>query len=127
MRHVHARAALGIALAVTLGGAACTRTARPADAGPPLLTFNNESLDVVAVYALRPGGDAARLATVSPGRTETLRLPAGLATTGTITIVAVPLAGNRAASTGPISVGPGTRLAITMPTAQNILTVLPAP
>lgn len=127
MPHAPFRAALGISLALSLGAAACGRTARELDGSPPMLTFSNQSLDQVTVYGLRPGGDATRLATVSPGRTETLRLPAGLATAGTITIVSVPLAGNRAASTGPVSIGPGTRLAITLPTSQNILTVLPAP
>jgi hypothetical protein len=127
VHHATARLALGLSLALALGGTACARTAREYDASPPMLTFTNQSLDQTTVYGLRPGGDATRLATVSPGRTETLRLPAGLATAGTITIVAVPLAGNRATSTGPISIGPGTRLAITLPTSQNILTVLPAP
>ena len=129
MLHTHARLVLGVslALALALGGTACSRMARPADAAPPVLTFSNESLDMVTVYGLRPGGDAYRLASVSAGRTDTLRLPASLSSAGTITIVAVPLAGARAASSGQISVGSGTQLAITLPMSQNILTVLPAP
>ena len=125
MRILQRRPALALSLAVALAGAACGRAARQLDATPPVLTFVNESLDVVTVYGLRAGGDATRLATVSPGRTEVLRLTAGLSTGGTITIVAVPLAGNRAASSGPISVHPGTRLEITLPSTQNVLTVLP--
>ena len=125
MRIAQHRPLLVLSLATALAGAACGRTARQFDASPPVLTFVNKSLDVVTVYGLRPGGDATRLATVSPGRAEVLRLTAGLSTGGTITIVAVPLAGNRAASSGPISVHPGTRLEITLPSTQNILTVLP--
>lgn len=125
MLHTRRRLTLGISLALALGGTGCSRMARPADATPPLLTFSNESLDQVTVYGLRPGGDASRLASVPAGRTVMLDLPAHLSTTGSIVIVAVPLAGNRAASSGQISVGPGTRLTITMPTNQNILTVLP--
>lgn len=127
MRSTLARLSLCIPVAAALGGAACGHAARTADAGRPVLTFSNESMAVTTVYAIRPGGDATRLATVSPGRTATLRLPVSVTTAGTVTIVAVPLAGNRAASSGPISIGPGTRLAITLPTGQNILTVLPAP
>ena len=111
-----------------LGGAGCSRAARegPPPSGPPVVTFTNESLDMTTVYAIRSGGDAVRVGTVPPGRTERLRLPVGITNGGPINIIAVPLAGRRAASTGPLSLGPGERLSITLPVGQNILSVLPA-
>ena len=121
-----ARVSLCLALAAALGGTACSRATRTGDAGPPMLTFTNQSIAVATVYAIRSGGDAIRLASVTPGRSQTLDLPASISTGGTITIVAVPLAGNWAASSGPITITPGTRLEITLPTSTDILRVLPA-
>ena len=97
-------------------------------ASPPVITFTNQGLDQVSLYVIRPGGDMRRLTSVMGGRTETLTLPRDLAySAGPVTIIAVPLATNRAASTGPITVRPGDRLTITMPISQNSLVVLPAP
>jgi hypothetical protein len=126
-------------LAVALGtlgmAAACSRAGRadpaaPAEPSPgaPVITFTNQGLDQVQVYAVRPGGDLRRLTTVASGRSETLTLPRDLTfSAGPVTIIAVPLASNRAASTGPITIRPGDRLTITMPPTQNSLMVLPAP
>jgi len=125
MRSALARLFLVVSLAAPLGGVACSRALRAGDTGPPLLVFSNESLDMTTVYAIRPGGDATRLASVMPGRTDTLSLPATVSSAGQVTIVAVPIAGSRVASSGPISLGPGVRLAITLPQSQNILSVLP--
>ncbi len=116
-----------VSLIALLGSAACSRAVQAGEGGPPVLTFTNESLDMTTVYAMRPGGDARRIASVMPGRTDTLRIPDAIANGGQVTIIAVPLTGSRVASSGPLSLGPGVRLAITLPPAQNILTVLPAP
>jgi hypothetical protein len=100
---------------------------QPGDTGPPVLTFTNESIDMVTVYLVRPGGELRRVTSVMPGRTDTLSLPAIVRNSSTVTIVAVPMAGNQVVSSGPISIGPGVRLAIRLNGAGNHLSVLPAP
>jgi hypothetical protein len=92
------------------------------------VTFTNEGLDQVDVYAVRSSSGRRRLASVAAGRSETFTVPRDLVfSAGPVTIIAVPLASNRVVSTGPITIRPGDRLAITMPVTQNTLTVLPAP
>src|SRR5688572_24283362 len=127
MRPTLVRYAFVAGLAASIGGVACSRAVQSGDSGPPVLTFTNESLDVITVYAMRQGGDGRRIASVMPGRTETLSLPTDLANTNTVTIVAVPIAGRQAASSGPISIGPGVRLAFRLNPSGNVLSVLPAP
>ena len=126
MRSALTRFSLIVTLAAPTVGVACGRaTQAGVGSGPPFLTFTNESADQTTVYAIRPGGDARRLAAIMPGRTDTLSLPATIATEGQVTIIAVPPFGNQIASTGPITLGPGLRLAIRLPPAANILSVLP--
>ena len=125
MRRALRGISVGISVAA-LGVAACSRAGRPATSSA-VVSFANESLDMATVYAIRGVGEARRIGSVAAGQTETLRLPTDLTTAGPITIVAVPLAGNRAASTGQISIRPGDRLVITLPMTQNTLMVFPAP
>ena len=125
MRSALARFLLVVSIAAPLAAVACSHAVQAGDSNPPLVIFRNESLDMTTVYAVRPGGDATRLASVMPGRTDTLAIPATVSGAGQITILAVPISGARAASSGPLSIGPGTRLAITLPPSQNTLTVLP--
>ena len=125
MRPALARLSLVVSLAAPLGGVACSQALRAGDSGAPLLVFSNESLDMTTVYAIRSGGNATRIASVMPGRTDTLSLPGTVSSASEITIIAVPTAGARVASSGPISLGPGVRLAITLRQSQNILSVLP--
>ena len=137
MRSTRTRATLGIALfAATLGGVACGGSARPADVNEaagavetsmPTITFRNESTMMATVYAVRDGGDAVRLETISPGRTAQLRLTSVMVGAGPIRILAVPMAGGTAVSTGPLTLVRGQDLVVTMPPAANILSVLPAP
>ena len=109
--------------------AACSRATKAGTAEayrPAVLIFTNQALDQARVYAIRSGGDVRRLGTVQSGRTETITLPRDFVTAGSITIVAVPLASNRAASTGPVSIRPGDRYSVTLPIAEDILSLLPA-
>ena len=125
MRPALARASLLICLAAPLAAGACSRALRGGDEGSPVVIFSNESVDMTIVYARRPGGEARRLTSVMPGRTETLSLPSGFATAGTVTIVAASPAGTEVASSGPITIGPGVRLSVRLNAAGNMISVLP--
>ena len=136
MRTMRARATLAALVAAALGGAACGGAARSAEmdeaggaveTAQPTITFRNESTVMATVYAVRDGGSAVRLETVSPGRTVTLRLTSGLLGAGQIRILAVPMAGGETVTTGPLTLVPGQDLVVTMPPSANILNVLPAP
>ena len=122
-----ARISLVLGLFGPMAGVACSRAVQPGDTGPPVLTFTNESIDMVTVYVARPGGELHRITSVMPGRTDTLSLRSIATNSSTVTIVAVPMAGNQVVSSGPISIGPGVRLAIRLNSAGNVLSVLPAP
>jgi hypothetical protein len=125
---IHMRTALArFSLVISLAAVACSRAVQAGDNGSPLLTFTNESLDQTTVYAMRPGGDAVRLASVMPGRTDTLSLPGTLVSAGQVTVVAVPMVGTAVASSGPIPLGPGARYALRLPATANVIWVLPAP
>jgi hypothetical protein len=109
--------------------AACSRTTRTGTGEayrPAVLLFTNQSLDQASVYAIRSGGDVRRIGTVQAGRTEAITLPRDFVTAGSVNIVAVPLASNRALSTGPVSIRPGDRYSVTLPISENVLTLLPA-
>jgi hypothetical protein len=119
---------IGLVVVAALA-AACSSATRTGTAGtdrPAVILFTNQALDQAAVYAIRSGGDVRRIGTVPSGRTETIVLPRDFVSAGSITIVAVPLASNRAASTGPVTMRPGDRYAVTLPTSENILSLLPA-
>ena len=126
MRLASARLFLVVCLAAPLAGVGCSRAFQGGGDGSPVLIFSNESIDMTTVYAMRPGGDARRLTSVMPGRTDTLSVPSGFAAAGTITIVAASLAGTQVASSGPISIGPGVRLAMRLNASGNMISVLPA-
>ena len=113
-------------LAASLATAGCSRVIRGADTGGSVVIFSNNSLDATTVFAARPGGDPRRLTTVMPGRTDTLRLPSDVASAGSITILAGSAGRTYSASTGSVSIGPGTWLAVTLNSAGNSLSVFPA-
>jgi hypothetical protein len=121
------RALRHLALAVLLvAPAACASRAGTRATVRTVILFENQSLNPTAVYAIRSGGDIRRIGNVGSGRTEEIVLPADLAyNAGPVTFLAVPLASNRAASTGPVTVNPGDRLSVTFPISENTLSVLP--
>jgi hypothetical protein len=126
MRCTVARFSLMVVLITAMVGAACSRAVQAGDTDAPLLTFTNESIDMATVYVSRPGGELRRITSVMPGRTDTLSLPSIVTSGSTVTIVAVQMAGTQVASSGPISIGPGVRLAIRLNASGNALSVLPA-
>jgi hypothetical protein len=115
------------ALVATLvvAGAGCRSTAR----GPAVtadVTFENQGFTTATVYAIGQSGEPYRVGTVDAGRTERLRIPASLVQTGgTVSFMARPLATNRVARSGPITIRAGDSLRITLPSTANVLNVLP--
>ena len=91
-----------------------------------VVIFTNESLAQADVFAVAPSVSARRIGTVMSGRTETLTVPAEIATRGTLQLVARLLASPRAPGSGTIAIRPGDRLAVRLPLDERTLVVLPA-
>ena len=124
MRHRPAVAALAVVLAVACGG----RRGAVVPEEPAVVVFENQSLFEATVFATARGGVPRRVGIVAPNRTETLAirgdvLAAGGA--GGLSISVRLLADRRMPTTGPLTVRPGDRFRVTLPTAANILSVVP--
>jgi hypothetical protein len=120
---------LALALAVA-GSFATTSCGRFMHTGEPTaqVVFANQSLDQADVYAVLNGGQSQRIGTVFAGRTETLDIPTNIISAGgTVSIVARLLAHTYAPSTGPLTLNPGDRIRVTLPSNARSLTVLPEP
>ena len=119
--------ALALAVAGTLGTTACGRFMHSGEPTAQVI-FVNESLDQADVYAVLNGSQSQRIGTVFAGRTETLDIPTNIISAGgTVSIVARLLAHTYAPSTGPLTLNPGDRIRITLPSNGRSLSVLPAP
>ena len=120
-----------LALALALAGSSTTASCgRFIHTGQPVaqVIFANESLDQADVYAVLNGGQSQRIGTVFAGRTETLDIPTNITSAGgTVSIVARLLAHTYAPSTGPLTLNPGDRIRVTLPSTGRSLSVLPAP
>jgi hypothetical protein len=126
MLHVR-HLALALALAVTSSTAACGRFVHSGEP-PAQVIFANESLDQADVYAVLNGGQSQRIGTVFAGRTETLDIPRNITSAGgTVSIVARLLAHTYTPSTGPLTLNPGDRVRVTLPSNARSLSVVPAP
>jgi hypothetical protein len=119
--------ALALALAGSFGTTSCGRFMHSGEPAAQVI-FANESLDQADVYAVLNGGQSQRIGTVFAGRTETLDIPRNIiAAGGTVSIVARLLAHTYAPSTGPLTLNPGDRIRVTLPSNGRSLSVLPAP
>ena len=130
MRYRHRRALVcWVVLAVTAACARSRRTDARATAEPVIIVFRNESLDQADVFAVRPSGaGSVRLGTVMAGSTETLKIPPGSVPAGSgVDFVARLRIHSRTLHSGPVTVSPGDRFTITLPSTENSLAVLPAP
>jgi hypothetical protein len=92
-----------------------------------MVVFHNESTDQADVYALGSGGQPMRVGTVFANRTETLRIPPEV-TGGAnrVNIIVRIFASSKVVASGPFSIGPGDSMQVTLPPAENLLSVLPA-
>lgn len=118
-----------LAVAVLGAAGACASAPRPAaltPSEPAVVIFENQSPYQAAVYAIARGGARVRVGTVQSGRTDTLTLRSSVAGAGGVTLVARLLAVSRVPSTGLITLLPGDRILVTLPSQANILSVLPA-
>lgn len=111
---------------ILAAAAACGPFRRGAGPPPAALIFTNESFDQATVYIVAPGRDFRRLGTVLSGRTDTLMVPADLATRGTLNIVARMLARSDVPQTGPVSITPGERYEVRLPPNSRLISFLPA-
>jgi hypothetical protein len=121
---------LSLALATTglVTAASCGRIMHHgADQPTAQVVFVNQSLDQADVFAVMDAGQSIRLGTVFAGRTDTLTVPPDVVTRGaTVTIAARLLARNYAPHTGPLVLSAGQMIQVTLPSAGQTLTVLPA-
>jgi hypothetical protein len=122
-----AAAAVALPALAALGGCNPLRRQGTAQSNaPPVVVFENQSLSEAAVYVVPRGGTQHRIGTVQAGRTDTLRVStSALGGSGSVTIVARLLAVSRAPSTGPLTLMPGDRIAVTLPPDARLLSVLP--
>ncbi len=119
---------LALASAALVTSASCSRIMHHGPDQPTAqVVFVNQSLDQADVFAVLDAGQSVRLGTVFAGRTDTLNVPSDIVARGaTVTIAARLLARNYAPRTGPIVLSAGQMVQVTLPSAGNTLTVLPA-
>jgi hypothetical protein len=108
--------------------AACGPTRRGAASVPPTeLLFTNESLSQADVYIVAQGLGTRRIGSVMSGQTATLRVPASLSMRGgVVNIVARLLAHSGTLQTGPVSISPGERYEVRLPSGGRVISFLPA-
>lgn len=107
--------------------AACGPARRGAAVPPTELLFTNESLSQADVYIVAQGLGTRRIGSVMSGQTTRLLVPASLATRGgVVNIVARLLAHSGILQTGPVSISPGERYEVRLPSGGRIISFLPA-
>jgi hypothetical protein len=96
--------------------------------GPPaaIVDFDNQSLDQADVFIVRSNGSQIRIGTVFAGRRENLRV-AGATISGDqqVNVVARIRSTSRTPRTGVFTLAPGDRVTVTLPSQENLLSVLP--
>ena len=125
-RRFDGRLLLGIAL--LLGAVACSRLPHAGEddsEGPAYLVFVNQSLEQADVFAVGQAGDATRIGTVQPGRTETIRIPDRLSGRGPINIIARLLGRPGTLQSGAVSFNAGDRMQATVSIDGRSLVLLP--
>ena len=117
-------AALALA---TIAAAACGPRRHRAPSDDPVIIFDNQSLTQADVFILARGASPMRIGTVFGGRRETLRVRTGMVAGGTpVNIIARLFATNRAVTSGLVSLARGDTIAVTLPSDERTLSVLPA-
>ena len=115
-----------VALVIVLGALSACGPFRHGSGPQTAVVFENRSVDQVDVFVVNSAGNRARLGTVSPGSTQSLRVPpAAIGASGSVSVVARVFASNRTPSTGQITMLPGDVVRVTLPPEGNILTILP--
>jgi hypothetical protein len=108
--------------------AACGPLRRNPNAPQPAsIIFANNSLSQADVFIVAQGMGARRIGTVMAGQTATLNVPTDVATRGgPVNVIARLLGSSRAPQTGPVSILPGERYEVRLPSDARLLSFLPA-
>lgn len=107
-----------LALALTLGIAACARTHGPPPPEQPaaVLRVENDGFADMDVFVLRESGARVRLGFVTGSSAADLRIPPSvLSGTGVLRFLARPVGGNGPSVSQAISVSPGDTVVMTIP------------
>ena len=118
---------IAVGLALLTLPTACGRFAQGGDYGASYVIFENQSLEQADVFTIEGSGQATRIGTVFPGRTETLTVPADVTLRSPVNIVARLVSRTVVVQTGSVTLNTGDRIRVTLPLDGRILTVLPAP
>jgi hypothetical protein len=101
------RSLLLVVLAVAVAGCASAGRGTAGQEVAAFVSVSNHNFLDVNVYVQRPGATRRRLGIVTGTRTETFVIPREFVSYGTVRIVAVPIGGFGAASSGQVSVNRG--------------------
>lgn len=102
--------ALAIALAVELAGCASAGMGPGRAGGSAYVSVSNHNYLDMNVFIAQPGQIRRRLGLVTSTSTATFQIPREFVSYGTVRIVAVPIGGFGAATTGQVSVNRGETL-----------------
>ena len=92
-----------------------------------IVYFSNESLDQADVYAISSNSMRTRIGTVLAGQTQALPISEMAIGSGDVTVVARLLAHSGYITAGPLSLHPGDRYSIRLPSdVASTLVILPA-
>jgi hypothetical protein len=109
-------------VSVVLLTAACTSIRRNAGDNPATIVFRNDAPDQATVYVVA-AAEFRRIGTVSPARTERLKVTSDL-TYGTVNIVARLLSQNEMPQTGPVRLQAGAVYEVRLTIDGKMLTFL---
>jgi hypothetical protein len=94
---------------------------------PASIVFANNSLSQADVFITAEGLGARRIGTVMAGQTQTLSVPTDIATRGgPVNVVARLFGSSRVAQTGPVTILPGEKYEVRLPSDARLLSFLPA-
>lgn len=108
------RTLLAAVTVATLTGCASLRAAEGPPIAPVMLHVDSHNDQTFDIFAVTPGGDARRIGMVMSFNEGTFKLSRDVTAQGTVRIVAVPIGGFGAASTGPMVVSAGDTINFTI-------------
>ena len=113
------------AMLVVLAFAACGRIGLGGNSNDVAIEFRNESTEQATLYVVSTSGEEIRLGTVTAGGTDRLKVSESVALRGTVTFAARLFARSETPNSGPLTIRPGDRYVITLPSTRGTLMVLP--
>ncbi len=113
-----------VALMLGFGMQACATTGGRSQPRAATVEIVNHNFANMTVYAISDGGSARRLGTAGGLDSTTLTLPYDIFASGSVNLVAVPLAGFGAAGSGPVNVQSGQTIRFTIEADLNMSSVV---